>query len=166
MDDTEIFTKIDLSICDFLREDSDLLTREASERSISHKLAEHLQKHFSNLKTDCEYNRHGNAVKKLRYLRVYDIKPDYLEAKTVFPDIVIHARGIDQCNLAVIEIKKSNSNHNWATDKEKLQSFTGDEFNYHLGIFLVADVENKKLIIEHVFQCGQEIPMKSATRIG
>lgn len=143
-DETQkILDKINLSICDFSRDDQDLLTNDANERSISHKLAEHLQKHFRGLKVDCEYNRHGDAVKKLE--------------RPVIPDIVIHKRGIDEHNLCVIEIKKSNSNDNSGRDEEKLCAFTGDEYKYQLGVFLVADINNKSLKIERIFQSGQEI---------
>ena len=141
----KILDKINLSICDFSRDDQDLLMNDANERSISHKLAEHLQNHFPELKVDCEYNRHGNDVKKLE--------------RPVIPDIVIHMRGIDEHNLCVIEIKKSNSNRGSDFDKKKLRSFTGDEYKYkyQLGVFLVADIINKDLKIEHIFQSGREI---------
>ncbi len=157
MDNIVILARIQRGICDFLREDTDLLTNDANERSISHKLAEHLQKYFNNLKVDCEYNRHGNSVKRLRYSRDSDIGADDLDVKTVFPDIIIHNRGIDQCNLVIIEIKKSNSSISGDTDEQKLRSFTEDEYKYQLGLFLVADVKNKRLIIKRAFRCGQEI---------
>ena len=157
MDSEEILVRIQRGISDFLREDTDLLNKDANERSIAHKLAEHLQRHFDNLKIDCEYNRHGYSVKRLRYSEDSGKSHDDLDAKTVFPDIIIHKRGTDQCNLGIIEIKKSNSTHGYATDLQKLRSFTGDEYKYQLGLFLVADVENKRLKIERAFRCGNEI---------
>jgi hypothetical protein len=36
----------------------------------------------------------------------------------VFPDIVIHSRGTDRCNLVVIEIKMSNSNQSQDIDEQ------------------------------------------------
>jgi hypothetical protein len=93
----------------------------------------------------------------LRYSKDSGTSPYDLDAKTVFPDIIIHKRGTDQCNLGIIEIKKSNSNHDYTPDIQKLRSFTGDEYKYQLGLFLVADVKNKRLIIERIFRCGQEI---------
>jgi len=153
----EILIGIHRGIYDFLQEDKDLLTNNANERSISHKLAEHLQSHFNNLKVDCEYNRHGDAVKRLRYSRDNGISSNDLDGSPVFPDIVIHKRGIDQCNLGVIEIKKSNSNYDPDIDEQKLRSFTGQDYNYQLGVFLVADINNKNLKIERIFRSGKEI---------
>jgi len=157
-----ILNKIYQGVYDFLQEDRDLLTNDVNERSISHKLAEHLQSYFNNLKVDCEYNRHGDAVKRLRSPINSDASPEDLGPR-VFPDIVIHQRSIDQCNLVVIEIKKSNSNESCDIDKRKLRSFTGNDYNYQLGVFLIADVNNSSMKIESLFQFGQEITDQMST---
>lgn len=158
-----ILIKIHNGICDFLRNDKDLLANNASERSISHKLAEHLQSHFNDLNVDCEYNRHEGAVKTLRYSRDSYISHD---DHGVFPDIVIHKRGNDRCNIGVIEIKKSNSNYGSYADEQKLLSFTGDEYQYQLGVFLIADINNKSLKIERIFRSGHEITNEIFTMRG
>ena len=158
-----ILIKIHSGICDFLRNDKDLLANNASERSISHKLAEHLQSHFNDLNVDCEYNRHEGAVETLRYSRDSYISHD---DHGVFPDIVIHKRGNDRCNIGVIEIKKSNSNYGSYADEQKLLSFTGDEYQYQLGVFLIADINNKSLKIERIFRSGHEITNEIFTMRG
>jgi hypothetical protein len=157
----EILYGIHKSICDFMREDKDLINNNANERSISHKLAEYLQNYFRDLKVDCEYNRHGDVVKTLKYLKNSD-KPKDSDPR-VFPDIVIHSRGTDRCNLVVIEIKKSNSNQSQDIDEQKLLSFTGSEYNYQLGVFLIADMNGNRIIIERVFQLGKEITDQMST---
>jgi len=160
MEDKEILAKLISAIHEFTQDDGELLNLDANERSISHKLAEHLQRHFSDLKVDCEYNRHGNDVKRLQYPHTYPkgpIKWDDLDAKTVFPDIVIHKRGTDECNRLVIEIKKSNSAPDFRIDEEKLQAFTKDQYNYQLGILLLADVKEKKINVLHIYKQGEEV---------
>ena len=151
--------------------------RNANERSITHKLAEHLQRQFNDLKVDCEYNRHGDdkdAVKRLycdcdpRTSRCHPnmTATECLHATTIYPDIVVHERGIDDSNALVIEVKKSNrddADH----DKYKLCKLTvprnqnepEDKFKYgyKLGLFLVFDVDNQVLERIECFQCGKEI---------
>ncbi|HPL68369.1 MAG TPA: hypothetical protein PLG94_17670 [Smithellaceae bacterium] len=114
--------------------DADLLDIHANERSVSHKLAEYLQQEFNGRNVVCEYNRQGSDVKRL----IFDfdkLGPCDLEAKTVFPDIIVHRRMTDQ-NLIVMEVIKSTGPE--ATkDIEKLKSFTGNpEYRYKHGMFL------------------------------
>lgn len=116
------------------RHDRELLAVDANERSVTHKLAEYLQREFPCWHVDCEYNRRGAEVKRLS-VNFRQLRPDYLEAKTVFPDIIIHRRGTD-LNLVVLEIKKSaGSDH--TSDIEKLKAFTArSEYQYIYGLFL------------------------------
>jgi hypothetical protein len=125
--------------------DSFLLKENANERSITHKLAEYLQQEFKDLDVDCEYNRMWNDLKidkKIIQLEedmasVYDT-----DAKTVFPDIIVHKRE-NKDNLLVVEVKKSNNTSNKLMDKVKLETFTySDHFNYLFGVNLVLYVQN------------------------
>lgn len=153
----EILRKIKAVLSAFFQADGSLLNVNASERSISHKFAEHLQKQFPDLVVDCEYNRHGNDIKMLRYYHSGLTKVANLEARTVFPDIVVHKRGNDKDNLLIIEIKKSDSGQNYRPDLEKLKAFTGDQFRYKVGIFLLFDVERKCLCCARCFSAGKEV---------
>ena len=87
---------------------------------------------------DCEYNRRGEKNKKL--ISEYPSKPSPSvseeEARTVFPDIVVHHRTI-KSNLLVIEIKKSSSHDDGEADKKKLRCFLMDKnYRYQYGLFL------------------------------
>ena len=42
--------------------DKDLLDINVNERTITHKLAEYLQKHFPEFNVDCEYNRYLKII--------------------------------------------------------------------------------------------------------
>jgi hypothetical protein len=110
------------------------------------------------LKVDCEYNKHedkekrlGDDKKMLELLQQkYNVdqltkKLDDTNAVTVYPDIIVHARGVDNCNLLVIEIKKSTNTNAWYRefDKEKLAAFTKksgqqpfSSYHYSFGLFL------------------------------
>jgi hypothetical protein len=113
--------------------DSFLLQSDANERSLSHKLAEYLQAEFTDWNVDCEYNRKGYDPKRLN-LRVRHVRTDDTEARTVYPDIIVHHRNSDD-NLLVIEIKKSTNSDNGDSDREKLQAY-GDQLGYRFGLFI------------------------------
>lgn len=152
----KLYKRVSAALAAFFREDRKLLHVDASERSISHKLAEQLQKQFPQLNVDCEYNRHINSVKRLTYRYDETIKPDDLEAKTVFPDIVVHKRQSDESNLLVIEIKKGDSGQRTSHDVEKLKAFTVEPYVYGIGLFLSFNVQRKRLADVRCFSNSTE----------
>jgi len=147
----------------FFEYDRDLLYLGASERSITHKLAEHLQREFIDWNVDCEYNRFGkrkNTKKTLPRILFGPLREDDDVAKTIFPDIVVHKRTLRE-NLLVIEAKKSNSGISEDTDIKKLKAFTDQngDYGYRLGLFLVFDVEMRKISKVKCFECGREVEL-------
>ncbi len=82
------------------------------------------------------------------------IAPDDLEAKTVFPDIIVHKRGTTK-NLLVIEVKKKDGGKD-TKDIQKLKIFTHPEgfFKYHIGIFLMLG-QNLNDVSIRVFENGK-----------
>jgi hypothetical protein len=91
------------SIESFLTHESNLLCIDVNERSITHKIAEYLQYNFKEWNVDCEYNRLGDKVKTLP--KPIKTNSNDTDAKTIFPDIIVHKRGKNE-NLLVIEVKK------------------------------------------------------------
>lgn len=122
-----------------------LLDADASERSLSHRLAVHMIDRFPNYDIDCEYNRDGFDVKKLT-LSARNVSDNDVDAVTVFPDIIVHKRGDQNNNLLVIEIKKASSLVSHDYDIEKLQAFK-DELNYTFAAHVVVGfLKNGQLI--------------------
>jgi len=125
--------------------DGYLLDNDVNERSITHKLAEHLQREFPRWNVDCEYNRLNRNAKRLRM--VFDQHKEHflpdeeciledLVARTVYPDIIIHKRGTHE-NLVVIEVKKGNGGA-LNPDLDKLAAFTRDaDYEYLIGLLLI-----------------------------
>lgn len=147
---TEVKELLDLSLKDLTSKDGKLLYLGANERSITHRLAYHLEKHLrqkynvEKLSVDCEYNRETNSPATAK--RIRDITQSLLEedpkisfddttGRTVFPDIIIHERG-EPKNMLVIEAKKGNRPSD--ADILKLIAFTDPrgEFQYRFGVFL------------------------------
>jgi len=130
------------------RLDKKLLEINVNERTITHKLAEYLQQNFLEFNVDCEYNRFehneiDDLVKKLDLPR-NNVSWDDTEAKTVFPDIIVHNRGSQEKNLLVIEVKKFPCKISENVDRNKLIAFTKDPYNYKYGLFLKINLINKK----------------------
>ena len=152
----DLHRKVEAALREFFLNEPDLLKRDVNERSITHKLAEHLQHQFECLKVDCEYNRHQERRKTL-LLPPEEIQTDCLDAKTVYPDIVIHRRGDDGCNRLVIEVKKS-SRPGVSRDRKKLCAFTKLEYgyNYNMGLLLVFDVRKNCLRSAECFRQGKK----------
>lgn len=156
---TGLHAKVGNALLEFFRKDDDLLFLDVNERSITHKLAEHLQCQFEDndeLKVDCEYNRRGKITKKLPW-GDEPTRKDCLRAKTVYPDIIVHRRGYKCDNLLLIEVKKSNGD-DAHRDEEKLRAFTmpGGDYEYELGLFLEIDVAKKRMNHVECFKDGSK----------
>ena len=155
-DKNVIKEKIKIAIDTLFSNDAWLLEKDLNERSITHKLAEYMQPLFSEFNVDCEYNGNvleNNDRKQIKVLKEELLKKyiklnkkeinetDYEFAeRLVFPDIIVHKRGEYECNLCVIEVKKSTSKVSAEFDKIKLQAYTNDRFGnnlkYELGVFI------------------------------
>lgn len=87
--------------------------RDINERSLTHRLAFHLEKsgYFSGYQIDCEYNRYEEKTKR------------NAAGKPIYPDVIVHIRGIQEANLIIIQAKKFNDGKNEiksaATDLKK-----------------------------------------------
>ena len=129
----EIIERFKVSLQAFLSKEAYLLQVDANERSITHKLAEHLQCVFPDWHVDCEYNRDGHEPKQIslpngRYTNV-------------FPDVIVHRRGTNQ-NLLVVEVKKSSVGDDGADfDRQKLQGYL-ESLHYQVGIFIVFNTDD------------------------
>jgi hypothetical protein len=149
--DGELFVK---TILKFIVQEKFILEKNLNERTITHKLAEHIKDAFTGYDVDCEYNKMGKEnvdideeyVSKRLNLEVENTPSNSVDGSTVFPDIIVHHRGLDghENNYLIIEVKKkifadkkrpkSNETHR-DFDKRKLSAYT-NELKYQLGIYL------------------------------
>lgn len=118
---------------DLLERDGHLLEIDANERAITFRFAMHLQGHLPEWTVDCEYNRDGIEPKRLGHLDIYPDSEDD-EAKTVFPDVIVHQRGSRE-NYLVVEFKKSTSNVDRQIDLRKLRGYKR-ELGYMYALFV------------------------------
>lgn len=148
MDFNNVQTNLSTAITRLMDKDFYLLKHDVNERSITHKLAEHLQSVFGDsLNVDCEYNRHIKGSidpKKIYILEVEKeriVDRSYSEA-SVFPDIIVHKRGENIHNTLVIEVKKSTSTVDRNYDFKKLECYTEsnsgiNKLQYKYGVFIL-----------------------------
>jgi hypothetical protein len=155
--ENELFKIVKNAFDSFLNRHSALLDVNASERSMTHKLAEALQEVFPKRNVDCEYNRHRDLPKTIRACQDKSVRAGDLDATTVYPDIVVHTRGSDENNLLVIEVKKSSACRGSDWDTKKLKEFTDGEFHYQVGLFVEIDVEGQTVSKVKCYKDGEEI---------
>lgn len=149
----EIRDILEMAISKFNKNDVYLIENDLSERCICSRLAFYIQQilmdsHFNDYVVDVEYNR--GAKGKEKAIKV-------LNDKKIVVDLIVHKRGYFDGygfdNLFCVEMKKSNSRYGYDCDKKRLKEMTDYTFgyNYRCGYMVVADIKNKKLIIESEF---------------
>jgi len=116
----------------FYARDAILIINDASEWSISHRVAVYLENEFIGWNVDCEYNRQGQIVNP-------KVNTD---SEIIRPDIILHHRRYTDIshNLLVVEIKKDDTN----ADFNKICDYTklpegNREFQYQFGLSLIIN---------------------------
>ncbi len=123
----DIVQRLQAAVARLNETDQYLLLNDLNERTVSHRLAIHIQAEFQNWDVDCEYNRHDGRPKELRIPQDEPVGWDDTDARTVFPDIIVHRRGPRGPNVLVVELKKAGSAITY--DLEKLDAYKRD-LNY------------------------------------
>lgn len=165
MSGDDIIYRFKKALDDLLANDRKLLDLNVNERTISHKLAEHMQRHYEGWNVDCEYNKLGAGGRKwicisqdvfLRARANGDIPKciasvaelqEIADKVSVFPDIIVHQRGDRHKNLLVVEVKKAGSPRSlqeW--DQYKLSHFV-KILGYEIGLLVIVRT-GKKLSTE------------------
>ncbi|MBH1640328.1 hypothetical protein I5U57_12815 [Stenotrophomonas maltophilia] len=131
------------ALSELLVNDLDLLSIDANERSITFRFAMYLQQYFTGWTVDCEYNRDGVEPKRLGHLELYPDSEDD-EAKTVFPDVIVHRRQTKE-NLLVLEFKKSTSRVDRQIDLRKLRGYK-QQLGYEHALFVEVGTGGEAII--------------------
>ncbi len=164
---------IDAACCQLGKRDRRLFERKVNERSFSHKFAMYLQQEVDAWKegwdVDCEFNRDRkntgedyakqlHLIDKINSLSttVYDE-----DAKTVFPDVIIHRRGSGN-NLLVAEIKKDTASEtDIAFDRlHKLPAYV-NQLGYQASVFILIDLDSIKCVVQWIKPLEQDIAQPS-----
>ena len=143
------YAEVEERLCRAVRHFNDaergLLTQDPNERSLTAKFAAYVQVEFAEWDVDCEYNRDGYYPKRLQ-LPVESVRSDDTQARTVFPDIIVHQRG-HPSNLLVLEAKKAHTANGGLRDRVKLQAFLR-QLEYRFGAMLTFRTRGPDLHLE------------------
>jgi len=146
MTHADLKSKVQQAINLFYAYDSNLLTQDASEWSMAHRLAVYLEHEIAEWNVDCEYNRQGLSK---------DPK-SMADGPNVRPDIILHHRGRVEMdhNLLVVELKKHKSDADLGKALEYTRPPEGSrKFQYQYGLTLSLF----KRPILHWFMDGRQI---------
>jgi hypothetical protein len=126
MDYSEFKKAISLSVRLFVQHERSLFAAygdDLREEAISHQLANKIGCVFKDFDVDCEYSRQLDGNQK---------QNDFREDKR--PDIIVHKRGTNENNLALIEVKWDKNRRD---DTEKVTTFK--KLCYAFGVVVRFD---------------------------
>jgi len=120
---------------EFYARETYLLEQDLGERTLTHRLAVHLERQFEGWDVDCDYDRLGERT--LRLPKGSIVSTDDHLGKSVYPDIVVHRRAVPE-NLLVVEVRKASNHQPPDHDRHKLRALTDPHlwFAYRIGVYL------------------------------
>jgi hypothetical protein len=142
--------KVVAALGEFYARETFLFEKDLGERTLTHRLAVHVEKQFSGWQVDCDYNRLGERTLRLPHGTI--VSTDDHLGKSVYPDIVVHQREIPN-NLLAIEVRKAANHQPPEHDQHKLRALTDPHlwFAYWIGVYLVL---GKKGVVSNVYVGG------------
>jgi hypothetical protein len=142
--------KVVTALAEFYAREAFLLEHDLGERALTHRLAVYLERQFPEWQVDCDYDRLGERMLRLPHGSI--VSTDDHLAKSIYPDIVVHQRGIPN-NLLAIEVRKASNHQPPDHDRHKLQAMTDPHlwFAYGIGVLLVL---GKNSVVSDVYVGG------------
>ena len=127
--------KVVSALGEFYARETYLLEKDLGERTLTHRLAVHLERQFEGWDVDCDYDRLGERT--LRLPKGSIVSTDDHIGKSVYPDIVVHRRAVPE-NLLAVEVRKASNHQPPEHDRHKLRAMTDPHlwFAYRIGIYL------------------------------
>jgi hypothetical protein len=154
--------KVITALTEFYGRESYLFANDLGERTLTHRLAVHLEKQFAGWEVDCDYDRLGERTLRLPHGTI--VSTDDHLAKSIYPDIVVHQRKIPN-NLLAIELRKASNHQPPEHDQHKLRALTDPHlwFAYWIGLYLVL---GKNSVMSDVYVGGVIDPSLSTWLAG
>ena len=142
--------KVVAALGEFYGRETFLLEHDLGERTLTHRLAVHLEQQFPGWEVDCDFDRLGERTLRLPHGTI--VSTDDHLAKSIYPDIVVHQREIPN-NLLAIEVRKKANHQPPEHDQHKLRALTDPHlwFAYMIGVYLVL---GKNSVVSDVYVAG------------
>jgi hypothetical protein len=133
--------KVVAALEEFYARETHLLEKDIGERTLTHRLAVHIERQFGEWDVDCDYDRLGERTLRLPGGTI--VSTDDHFGKSVYPDIVVHRRSVPE-NLLAIELRKASNRQPPEHDKHKLRGLTDPHlwFAYRIGVLLTLGKEH------------------------
>jgi hypothetical protein len=124
------------AIREFYARETFLFDKDLGERTVTHRMAVHVENHFPSWNIDCDYNRLGERIWRLPRASIVSTDDDL--GKSIYPDIVVHKREVPT-NLLAIEVRRDGNHQPLEHDQRKLSGLTDPKgwFAYDIGAMLI-----------------------------
>ncbi len=124
-DSPEVGAAVASAVGQLFERDRKLLEIDVGERTVAERLARYLEPRFAGYNINVEYNRMGDAPKRVAWNEKADL---------VYPDIIVHLVGTET-NILVIELKKDSNPEPKDDDILKLKAYR-QELHYLHALFI------------------------------
>jgi hypothetical protein len=143
--------KVVTALTEFYVCEAFLFEKDLGERTLTHRLAVHLERQFAGWEVDCDYNRLGERTLLLPHGTI--VSTDDRLAKSVYPDIVVHQRAIPN-NLLAIEVRKLANHQSPEHDRHKLRALTDPHLWFAYWIGVLVTLASKDVAASEVYVGG------------
>ncbi|HET7887983.1 MAG TPA: hypothetical protein VFL62_17305 [Bradyrhizobium sp.] len=128
--------KLVAGLKEFYGREAFLFEHDLGERTMTHRLAVHIERQFPDFEVDCDFDRLGPRT--LNLPRGSIVSTDDHLGKSVYPDIVVHQRRVPN-NVLAIEVRKALNHQPIEHDRQKLRALTDPHiwFAYWIGVLVV-----------------------------
>jgi hypothetical protein len=133
--------KVVAALKEFYAREAFLFEHDLGERTLTHRLALHVERQFPDFEVDCDFDRLGPRT--LNMPRGSIVSTDDHLGKSIYPDIVVHQRSVPN-NLIAIEVRKAGNHQPLEHDRHKLRALTDPHiwFAYWIGVLLTLGKNN------------------------
>ncbi len=143
--------KVVTALREFYAREAFLLEKDLGERTLTHRLAVHVEHQFPGWEVDCDYDRLGDRTLRLPHGTI--ISTDDHLGKSVYPDIVVHQRAIPN-NLLAVEVRKAANHQPVAHEQHKLRALTDPHLWFAYGIGVLVTLGKKQVTAAEVYTSG------------
>ena len=143
--------KVIKAVEEFYAREGVLFDKDLGERTLTHRMAVHLERQFDGWEVDCEYNRLGERLLKLPHGSI--VSTDDELGKSIFPDIVVHRRAIPE-NLLAVEVRKGTNHQPIEHDHHKLRGLTDPHLWFAYSIGVMVTLSGKHVTHAEVYAGG------------
>ena len=144
--------KVVAALKQFYASEAFLFEHDLGERTLTHRLALHLERQFPDFEVDCDFDRLGVRTLQLPHGSI--VSTDDHLGKSIYPDIVVHQRAVPN-NLLAIEVRKAANHQPVEHDRHKLRALTDPHIWFAYWIGVLATLGKTGVVSLEVYVAGK-----------